>query len=345
MNKILLSFIILVGLHTGNVWGATITRYVNPGSTGGNGTTSALTGANAAYASLSAWNAAEAQDLTDLGGDIMVVNCAGSTADTTNLSISGWTTSATSYIEINGDNTTGKLDTSKYRMEVSAATYCIRTLAAGSDFVRLKNLQLKNTNVGGNCLELDRQSAATYDHRVNNCIFYGGVYGAWLGRTTVTMWNNVIYGMSTTGILCIYGYGPPTANLYNNTIINSVKGIDRDAGTVTAKNNYAGGNTTADYEGIITHTTDASSDTTGSAGLQSIAVSTSTGAKFTNVTAGSEDLHINTGSSLIDVGTNDPGSGLFSDDLDGVTRSGTWDIGADEFVAASGTFTPIISLY
>ena len=56
--------IILTLLVLGNIASAaTVTRYVNPGSVGGNGTTAALTGTDAAYVSLSAWNTAEATDL------------------------------------------------------------------------------------------------------------------------------------------------------------------------------------------------------------------------------------------------------------------------------------------
>lgn len=332
-----LAILLVLGFLSLRCFGATITREVNTGSAGGNGTTTALSGPNAAYASLSAWNAAEAQDLTDNGGDVMVVNCAGTAADTTGVTLSGWTTGSTNYIEIVGNNTTGILDTSKYRMEVSTVIYCLRVVNAGSDFVRVRNMQFKNTNADGDCVEFDRAQAATYDHRVSNCILYGGVYGLYLGRTTVKAWNNVIYGMSTVGIWCLSGYAAPTAELYNNTIINSVRGINAQSGTVTSKNNYAGGNTTGDYLGTFTSSsTHASSDATGNTGLQNIAVSTSAGAYFTNVTGGSENLHINTSSALIDVGTSDPGSGLFSDDLDGVARTGSWDIGADEFVAAGG---------
>jgi hypothetical protein len=84
-------------------------------------------------------------------------------------------------------------------------------------------------------------------------------------------------------------------------------------------------------------TTCASSDTTGSTGLQNIAYDTT---NFTNVTAGSEDLHIPTGSALKDVGTDTSGDAApmnFTTDIDGETRSGTWDVGADELVTGGAT--------
>jgi hypothetical protein len=108
----------------------------------------------------------------------------------------------------------------------------------------------------------------------------------------------------------------------------------------TLKNCYSGGNTTSDYmEGASagwtnwTATTCMASDADASeTGLtNSIAFDTS---NFTNVTAGSEDLHLVTGSDLIDAGTDL--SGTFTIDINGATRSGTWDVGPDEFVAAGG---------
>ena len=53
-----------------------------------------------------------------------------------------------------------------------------------------------------------------------------------------------------------------------------------------------------------------------------------------------EDYRLPLGSALIGVGTDDAGLGLYSDDIEGHTRTSTWDIGADEYIAAVGvTFT------
>ena len=170
MNKILLSFILLVGLYTGNVWGATITRYVNPGSTGGNGTTSALSGANAAYASLSAWEAAEQQDLVT-GNNIALVNCAGTTADTTVTTIVGWTTGATNYIEIIGDNTTGKWSTSNYRLSAGFGIL----IDIQEENVRIDKLQLDQTSTSQFDGAIQVNVTGTADIRISNsviCLLY-----------------------------------------------------------------------------------------------------------------------------------------------------------------------------
>jgi hypothetical protein len=38
----------------------------------------------------------------------------------------------------------------------------------------------------------------------------------------------------------------------------------------------------------------------------------------------------------VGTGTDDPGAGLYSDDITGTARTSVWDIGADEYVAAAG---------
>jgi len=50
---------------------------------------------------------------------------------------------------------------------------------------------------------------------------------------------------------------------------------------------------------------------------------------FVSTTGGSEDLHLKAGADAINVGTSL--SGTFTDDIDGETRSGTWDMGVDEY--------------
>jgi len=79
---------------------ANVYRYVNADSVGGDGTTDALIGANAAYATLAAWQTAEATDLVT-AGDVHTVVLGGSTDLTTVFTLSstaGWTTSAANRI-------------------------------------------------------------------------------------------------------------------------------------------------------------------------------------------------------------------------------------------------------
>ena len=59
--------------------------------------------------------------------------------------------------------------------------------------------------------------------------------------------------------------------------------------------------------------------------------------KFVSTTPGSEDLHIQADSCARDAGTDL--SSYFTDDIDGDTRSGAWDIGADEYISEGGVMT------
>ena len=58
---------------------------------------------------------------------------------------------------------------------------------------------------------------------------------------------------------------------------------------------------------------------------------TTASAEFISTSSGDENFHLKSSAACIDQGMDLSGS--FSDDIDGQTRSGTWDIGADEYVA------------
>ncbi|MCD4781715.1 MAG: hypothetical protein K8S27_14395, partial [Candidatus Omnitrophica bacterium] len=86
-------------------------------------------------------------------------------------------------------------------------------------------------------------------------------------------------------------------------------------------------------DGVLTGSDyNASSDATapGTTVYTSVAANTT---NFTNVTAGFEDLHLSVTSALLDKGTN-LGAGM-NVDIDGSTRTGTWDIGADELTTVT----------
>lgn len=325
---------------------ATLTRFVNPNSTaGGDGTTNATAGANRAYVSLSAWEAAQQQDL-DTGNNIAECICeTGGTADTTAVTIDGWTTSATDYIDIktsSGHRHAGVWNTAKYLLEAAPAGTGVLIIA--EDFVRLTGLQVRWINgtpgTNASAVRTSGTFGATADIRVESCILREGRYTVRNdGACALLLRNTVIYGNTVGGAVATAASTACVLTAENCTVIGVTNGIQdaAAAATLVGRNTYAAGTTA--FSAMTTMTTCASSDTTGSAGLQNVAHST---ANFTNVTAGSEDYHLVTGSALIDVGTDLSGS--FTTDIDGATRSGTWDIGADEFVTAGGTFTATATL-
>jgi hypothetical protein len=131
---------------------------------------------------------------------------------------------------------------------------------------------------------------------------------------SITMVNCVVVG--TGSGYAYYNTGYSELNLYNCLGINIANGLryGSNAGDMNIYNTYIYATTCYSSGGVGTLTlyTCASSDTTGSTGLQSIAYST---ANFTNVTVGSEDFHLVDGSALIGAGTNTP----YSTDIDGTS--------------------------
>ena len=119
---------------------AQIIRYVDPDVAAGDGSGDSWENA---YASLFAWEDGEETDL-DTANNYMTVYCRSSsgTADTTNFSIVGWTTSATDYIEIIGADfpVDGIWDDTKYVFHNNDdATH---GMIINEDFVRIEKLQI-----------------------------------------------------------------------------------------------------------------------------------------------------------------------------------------------------------
>lgn len=258
MNKLILSLcLIFAPMFAG---AATITRYVNTASSGGDGTTNNTSGSDAAYADFSAFEAAEQCDLTDNGGDVMEVYCYGTTADDT-ATLDGWTTNETNRINIHGDNNTGVYSTSYYRFAP----------AEGG------GLNILNTNVTLDKIQFSTEGNSDYETClginlnfrsagklvVKNCIFRrvnqerGQQYGISIdnlqANTTVQIYNNMVYyvshGVVNGGNADSYTY------IYNNTF-HKITGpgvevaITQNTGNVYCKNNIIS-ECDSDYSGTI----------------------------------------------------------------------------------------------
>jgi len=317
---------------------AVYTRYVDPDSVGGNGTEAILTGTNAAYVSLNAWDAAEqaAHGATD--DDI--VNCACTddhTADITQCTIDGWTNKTTGSIQIIGNQTRGVWDATKYRIEVSDGMYGI--LVAEPNSV-VRGVQIYNSRAADYSHGIGHTATGT--HLVDRCIVRGiGGYASCYGlqddadgsTKTVTIRNTVVYNFNPG----IWYFTGSTVAVENCVVVNCVTGVQQvGTNTITVTNTYVGSCSSAEYSqgaGTLSRTTCAHSSATAYSGsTASVAYSISAGAYFTNVTAGSEDFNIGASSTLKGAGTDL--SGTFTTDITGATRTIPWDIGA--FAAAGG---------
>jgi len=186
---------------------------------------------------------------------------------------------------------------------------------------------------------------------VANCLLYGCLfYDCRNYAVRFTSPSGSCYIINSAIINCsggIYSANSHTGYIYNVTCINSdTYGFYHTGyGTRNLKNCYFGGSGTADYykasTGTVNLTTCRSSDGTLSTTIVSLA-----NCGFTSYTDGSEDVHISSSSSLRDIGTDLSSDSVyaFSTDCLGNTRSGSWDIGAVEYIAASGgsSIVPII---
>ena len=278
-----------------------------------------------------------------------------SSADTAPVSLVGLTTDATRYVHIYttaAARHSGKWDTGAYMLYV-ANNIAIAKAGIGCDFVRIDGLQIGVSATNGNYQSPIWNEYANTDGAtwwISNCILRGA--GANDRRNpglfvqdaqyTFNVWNTIVYDVGTldhvynSGVVCEAG----TVNLYSCTVIGGKYGVYASAGTINAKNVYSGNTLTEDFyrgSGTLAKTNcaseDSSADDTGTGETQSncavsVAYTTST---FTNVTGGSEDYDLVTGSALIGAGVSTSGESAplnFTTDIVGATRDATWDIGA-----------------
>ncbi len=298
-------------------------------------------GASGDYASLNALEAAQEQDLTDGGGDTYTATCTttgDNAADTTAVDITGWTTGAATYILIeSADDHAGKWDATKYRLEVANAT----VLTVREDYVRFSGLQIGKSSSNGNDQYLMRfVDAGTSDTRVGYCILKQAGNNSYTETAihatdaTLKVYNTVIYNVSTIASTsyCLRNAGG-TTYLWNCTLSGGHRPTARISGTVEVRMTIGTG-ANNDPSGTYSNSDYNATDTTNAWG----GGNDITGATFTFINAGSGDFHLHADdvSGAKDGGITDPSSGLYDDDIDQVTRVGTWDIGADEYVAPGG---------
>ena len=289
------------------------------------------------YTTIALWEADTDNDLTGAGaviGEIYDVN------PTAALTIAGATNGdASNYRGLTVNSAyrhAGVWNTGKMNWQVATLP-----LTVDESFTRLSYLQVHNsdaTNGNGvirlnnpNCLV---DSCICWHAEPGNLGTHSGVYSAGSGTT---IRNTVCYNNNHGVYLTAAATG---SSIENSTLVaNVANGLRTETGAAPAvKNTYMGGNaggdcnrggsSDVDWTIITSMASDALSTESGL--TNSIAWST---ANFTNVTAGSIDVHLVTGSALIGAGTDL--SSDFTVDFEGDTRS-SWDVGPDEF-ASGGT--------
>jgi hypothetical protein len=290
------------------------------------------------YTSLEACMNANEQDLVSADKYFDVeVDGLWISADTTNVTVHNYTTDATRYINIYttaGSRHKGKWSDLYYRLQ--GGGFNSNALLSDAKYIRVSGLQFTSTDGGGSgdVVQFYPSSPGT-DVRLSYCIITNESSADHSKMLhifeTVEVWNCIIYPKGN-GVVGISSDSSAGINLYNCTVINT--GISSNQ-SYNATNCLVVRTSGACFGAGISATLNycASSDGTAddfSGSNNKVSIST------TNlfVDATNRDYHLQSGttSDVKDAGTNSVG-GYFTDDIDGSTRTGTWDIGADEYAS------------
>lgn len=319
------------------------TWWCNKGVIGGSGDGSSE--ANG-YDSLFDLEAAKQQDL-DAAEDIGNPHCTttAGAADTESVTFEGWNTIAEYHLLVDtkpGDEAikTG-VDTDRYRLNVTDLNgFKIRV-----DFIRLENLQMISTftsQSGQSCITVSSIAAVSAIH-INSCRItnIGQSYGIEINdaSATVHIFNTIFEGATGFAIRADNG----TVNVLNSIVYNATAmGIRQTSATVTVINSvvFKTGN---DFSGTFTINYCASDDNDGSNNVAESGGGAEWPDDFVDAAAG--DFTLKATSNLKGAGLNDPGSGLYSTDMEGDSYVvDAWSLGVDEVVAVGGISMPLVML-
>jgi len=334
---------------------ATVQRYVNTASTaGGDGTTNATAGATRAYASLSEWEAAAGGSATDN----YIVDCCGTAADTTAVTIDFATNITTGSVTIRGNtsdaagkyNGTATISTAHYRLVPASGTPIvigeknvtidgIQIEAAGGAF--FDGINVANAAASSFTIKNNRIRAAS---ATDNGIGCGGSYVGANGTDVIE--NNLIVGFNLNGIQYLTeSFFTPNLTIRQNTIYMDGSGIGikiaehaNGAGTYTVKGNAianTGASNAFDIvmaSGTVTYADNAAEDAQGT--TDEILLS-NISATWTNPgSAQGNDFTVKDTSSVLYNAVNPT---LVTTDITVFTRDGAnHDVGAFEYQAPAG---------
>ena len=325
---------------------------------------------NYCYTSLKDWQNFRQRDLQSQGQiELVEIQGTWTSPDILPVTISGWDTDASHYIEI---YTVGEArhngiygdKASAYRFEISA-TGQDKGIIINEEYIRIDGLQIKmenngNSNVKG--ISIDDVNSPSNIHISNNIIqginsgssaqYFKGIASN-DSDATMYVWNNIIYGFRVSFAGPQFGLGlwlGGTNYLYNNTISDCNRGVYTTLGAGKYLKNNAVFNNDDDFDGSFTEIKfNASDDGDGDDAFDISPVGCGTEAQcwddaFIDYSNG--DFHIQSDSILRDVGVNLASTLPFfpdvgSYDIDGDERptsgGNIWDIGADEWGCAVTT--------
>jgi len=325
------------------------------------------TGGSGDYTSLAAWESAMNTSYPNLvTSDVYLVarcKCTTGAANTTQTTIDTFTTDPTHYVKIYADRSdgyrhSGVYDSSKFRIEYTATSWLgaihIQVLYVYIDGIQIYLYDpLAGTNQGAITVYYNNSSSRTY---ISNCLIIlaqgssktsGGTYGISVVNSfyqNLSVWNNIVYFDGTKYALS-YGIGdghnsdtPHYSYIYNNTCVGQNYGFKSSSSTtnVILKNNISYNNGD-NYNG--TFSTSSTNNLSGPSQTDAPGSNPRNAVTVTFVDPTNNNYHL----ASTDTGAKGYGADLsgdsylaFSDDIDGESRGSTWDIGADQYVAAGG---------
>jgi hypothetical protein len=225
-----------------------------------------------------------------------------------------------------------------HRLVDSGITYLIRLIDPVT--ISLDGMQFHNTVADDSFSSILYSTAAITSFNMSNCLMQSadtGGSGIVLNNANISgnIWNCVCYNPHGQVGNGIWLDSVDDFNCYNNIIYGYSIGIHIDAvaGTVNLKNN-ALGNNNDDINDAVGVTIDYNiSDDGDGTNTQN-----PSGGNWANeFTTPGTDFSLLVGGNCVGNGVDNPGSGLYSDDIKGGARTSTWDCGAFEHIAVGGS--------
>ncbi len=352
------------GKTSTTVWSCVSATGTNPTEV----TDAAVNSITHAFDSLSAAEAGAptllgASDLTSANVVLNIPCYYDSGPDTTEVTISGYTTGPSNYIKIyaphdissevnQSQRHQGKWDEEKYRIETVSPSHFI--FEVHENYVKFDGLQMKlpEDDDGGRGIFFDQIPPRGIEVEVSNNVIKGtnpetypqtGIHlGALYSPGYAKIYNNIIYDTGqlagSTGIN--HWHNPWTPYVYNNTVINSYYGYK---GCGDNENDFWRNNIAQDcYDGFrLDYGSWGSGSDYNISDIAADAPGTHSknGTNVSFMDASSDDFHLSSSDTI----AKNTGMNFFSDpkiqlstDVDGQIRSEAWDIGADE--AANDVF-------
>lgn len=254
------------------------------------------------------------------------------------LAFDGGTYDSTNYIVYQGDTT--NWDGKGGGVQLSGTTY------TKDPYMYIKNFVL---TAGSTSIAL-RHGETANAFGINLIAINGGRFAGYSNSGANYYINCVSIDSDTNGFET-HTSASTNINCYNCVSVNAGQygfvAFDRNNGYIKCYNCVAVGSGTADFANLYSSTI-----LTGNYGASSDETADDFFANYINslvaadafVDAANDDVHLKLGSDLIDAGYDYSATTGANYDIDNVARSGTWDIGADEYVAAGGAARRMIMI-